>query len=84
MQFLGMAGYYRNFYSNFSTVVAPLTNLLKAKVKFERSSNCQGAFENAKLLLNTAPVLTAPQRDRPFQLYVDAGDRCWSSAFAKR
>lgn len=28
MRFLGIAGYYRNFYSNFPTVDAPLTNLL--------------------------------------------------------
>ncbi|KAL0152856.1 hypothetical protein M9458_051837, partial [Cirrhinus mrigala] len=34
MRFLGMVGYYRNFCSNFSMVVAPLTNLLKAKIKF--------------------------------------------------
>lgn len=33
--FLGMVGYYRSFCSNFSTVVSPLTDLLKAKVKFE-------------------------------------------------
>lgn len=34
MRFLGMVGYYRSFCRNFSTIVAPLTDLLKAKAKF--------------------------------------------------
>lgn len=34
MRFLGMVGYYRSFCKNCSSVVAPLTDLLKAKVKF--------------------------------------------------
>lgn len=35
MRFLGMVGYYGSFCPNFSSVVAPLTDLLKTKVKFE-------------------------------------------------
>lgn len=72
MRFLGMIGYYRSFCANFSTVVAPLTDLLKTKCKFEGSSNCQRVFENAKLLLSTAPVLSAPRLYRAFQIKVDA------------
>lgn len=72
MRFLGMIGYYRGFCANFSTVVAPLTDLLKANNKFEWSPSCQGAFMNAKLLLSTAPVLVAPRWDRAFQIQVDA------------
>lgn len=33
-RFLGLVGYYRSFCKNFSTVVFPLTELLKAKAKF--------------------------------------------------
>lgn len=54
-----------------STVVAPLTELLKAKNKFEWSPSCQAAFANAKLLLSTAPVLVAPRWDQVFQIQVD-------------
>ncbi|KAI2645271.1 Retrovirus-related Pol polyprotein [Labeo rohita] len=72
MHFLGMVGYYRGFCSNFSTVVSPLTDLLKSSVKFDWSENCQRAFENVKLLLMTAPVLAAPRLDMPFKLQVDA------------
>ena len=72
MRFLGMIGYYRSFCCNFSTVVAPLTNLLKSSVKFVWAADCQQAFENAKLLLSSAPVLAAPKLDQPFQMQVDA------------
>nr|XP_055062771.1 uncharacterized protein LOC129445823 [Misgurnus anguillicaudatus]XP_055062772.1 uncharacterized protein LOC129445823 [Misgurnus anguillicaudatus] len=72
MRFLGMVGYYRGFCPNFSTVVSPLTDLLKNSVKFDWSENCQRAFENVKLLLTTVPVLAAPRLDMPFKLQVDA------------
>lgn len=72
MRFLGMIGYYRNFCQNFSSVVAPLTDLLKSSVQFVWTSDCQRAFDNAKLLLTSAPVLSAPRLEDPFQLQVDA------------
>lgn len=45
MRFLGLVGYYRSFCRNFS-VVAPLTDLLKASVTFVWSPVCQQAFES--------------------------------------
>lgn len=72
VRFLGMIGYNRSFCLNFSSVVAPLTNLLKSTVKFVWSPECQKAFENAKLLLSSAPVLAAPKLDQPFKIHVDA------------
>ncbi len=74
MRFLGMVGYYRGFCRNFSTVVAPLTNLLSFKVKFDWSPQCQCAFENVKGLISSAPVLAAPCLDEPFRLQVDASN----------
>ena len=72
MRFLGLAGYYQSFCKNFSAVVAPLTDLLKGKVKYVWSPHCQTAFENVKSLLCSAPVLAAPCLDRPFKIQVDA------------
>ncbi|KAL2091618.1 hypothetical protein ACEWY4_013881 [Coilia grayii] len=72
MRFLGMVGYYRSFCCNFSSVVSPLTDLLKGKTPFIWTSVCQEAFDRAKLLLSTAPVLAAPRLDRPFKIQVDA------------
>ena len=72
MCFLGLVGYYRTFCRNFSTVVAPLTDLLKGKAKFIWSLACQTAFEQIKTLLCSAPVLAAPRFDVPFKIHVDA------------
>ena len=41
LRFLGMAGYYREFCPNFASVSVPLTDLLKADVKYVWSSLCQ-------------------------------------------
>lgn len=98
-RFLGMAGYYRGFCKDFSTVVAPLTSLFSLKVKFEWSLHFQEAFESIKSLLCSAPVLAAPRMDQLFSLYVDAskvgagtllvqsnekGDECPVSYFSKK
>ena len=72
MRFLGLVGYYRGFCKNFSSVVAPLTDLLKAKNEFLWSTGCQMAFNRVRSLLCSAPVLAAPRLDRAFQLQVDA------------
>lgn len=72
MRFLGLVGYYRCFCQNFSSVVAPLTNLLRRDVKFVWSPICQQAFDQVKSLLCAAPVLAAPRLQQPFELFVDA------------
>ena len=71
-RFLGMAGYYRGFCKNFSTVAHPLTSLLSPSKPFIWSLECQHAFETIKSLLCSAPVLSAPDFSRPFALEVDA------------
>lgn len=72
MRFLGLVGFYRCFCRNFSTVVAPLTDLLKAKALFVWSESCQNAFEAVKSLLTVTPVLMAPQLEKTFKIQVDA------------
>lgn len=39
--FLGMVNFYAKFVHNFSTILAPLYNLLKKSTKFEWSESCQ-------------------------------------------
>ena len=74
MRYLGMAGYYRMLCRNFSIVTAPLTNLLKKQVPFNCTPACQEAFDRVKAILLSSPVLTAPNFDKQFKLYVDASD----------
>uniref|UniRef100_A0A1A8GVS8 Gypsy retrotransposon integrase-like protein 1 n=2 Tax=Nothobranchius korthausae TaxID=1143690 RepID=A0A1A8GVS8_9TELE len=73
-RFVGMVGYYRCFCKNFAVVASPLTDLLSPQVPFKWTTAAQGAFENCKLLLSTAPVLQAPDVTRPFKLEIDASD----------
>ena len=73
-RFLGMVGYYRSFCKNFSTVAAPLTDMLSTKRVFKWGDACQAAFESVKALLTTAPVLAAPNFSLPFSIAVDASD----------
>ncbi len=74
MRFLGMVGFYRCFCRNFSTVVAPLTNLLRGGIDFCWTWGCQQAFEKVKMLLTEGPVLKAPKFDQACQLQVDASN----------
>ena len=71
-RFLGMCGYYRGFCRIFSDVVAPLTGLVSPLKHFVWSPACQAAFESAKALLCSTPVLAAPNFTRAFKLEVDA------------
>ena len=74
MRFLGMAGYYRKFCPNFATISEPLTNLLSKKKTFNWDNECQQAFTKLKAILETTPVLSAPNFNIEFKLYVDASD----------
>ena len=74
MRFIGMAGYYHKFCCNFSVVAEPLTSLLQKQEKFTWSEECQQAFVKIKSLLLSAPVLKAPDFEKPFKLQVDASD----------
>ncbi|KAK7926200.1 hypothetical protein WMY93_008510 [Mugilogobius chulae] len=71
-RFLGLAGYYRCFCKNFSVVVAPLTALCSSSVPYIWTADCECAFQAAKSLLCSAPVLSAPDYSKPFTLEVDA------------
>nr|XP_054775109.1 uncharacterized protein LOC129283299 [Lytechinus pictus] len=69
-----MSGFYRKFVPNYSSVVSPLTNLLKAKVKYVWSDECQRSFEKLKAILVNEPVLAAPNFTKPFKVAIDACD----------
>ena len=70
-----MSGFYRRFCPNFSTVAAPLTDLVSPKKEFIWTGACQAAFEKLKSLLVSEPVLQMPDFNRPFILQVDASDK---------
>ena len=73
-RFLGMIGFYRKFCQNFSEVVSPLTDMTSPKTIFHWTKECEAAFEQAKLLLSTKPVLAIPNFEKPFRLMTDASN----------
>ena len=70
--FLGVVGYYRRFVSGYSTLLAPLTDLLQKGKKWAWDEACESAFSKVKMVLCEIPVLGAPDFSIPFVLAVDA------------
>ncbi|XP_015940336.1 uncharacterized mitochondrial protein AtMg00860-like [Arachis duranensis] len=72
--FLGHAGFYRRFIKYFSKIAKPLSNLLMIDSPFIFDDNFKHAFENLKRKLITAPIITPPDWELPFELMSDASD----------
>ena len=56
-----------------------LTKLLRKGVKFEWTNKCQASFDQLKIMLIQAPVLTQPTSGEEYTMYSDAsrnGLRC--------
>jgi hypothetical protein len=70
--FLGLAGYYCRFIPNFFKIAKVMTKLLEKDAKFKWNPQCEEAFVTLKKLLTTAPVLTQPDIEKPFDVYSDA------------
>ncbi|KAJ1199344.1 hypothetical protein NDU88_003181 [Pleurodeles waltl] len=75
--FLGLVGYYRRFIPDYSTLAAPLTDLL-SKSHPNRlapfSEHQKDSFEQLKFYLTQDPILKCPDFAKPFHLYTDASD----------
>lgn len=75
--FLGLANYFRRFVKHYSTVVAPLTDLVAGKNAAAytwsqwKEPELQ-AFHAIKAALSTAPVLALPDMSQPFEVHADA------------
>jgi len=70
--FLGLAGYYRRFISEFSKISKPMTHLLQKDVKFVWTPECEEALHKLRTLLTSAPVLAQPDIEKPFDVFCDA------------
>ncbi|XP_073045904.1 uncharacterized protein [Primulina eburnea] len=82
--FLGHAGFYRRFIKDFSKIAKPLSSLLMKDVEFNFDSTCLQAFEVLKKSLVTAPVLTAPDWELPFEVMCDASDTAVGAVLGQR
>ncbi|KAI3808106.1 hypothetical protein L1987_24049 [Smallanthus sonchifolius] len=73
--FLGLAGYYRCFISNFSKIVVPLTALTHKGKTYEWGPEQEEAFQTLKQKLCNAPILTLPDGNDDLVVYCDASNQ---------
>ena len=59
MSFLGMANYYLKFIPQYTTIMAPMRNLLKKDSIWNWTKQFQAAFEKVKALLTTSSFFVA-------------------------
>ncbi len=72
-RFLEFANFYRRFIQNNSSIVSPLTDLLRGKPKsLSWSPAASEAFTTLKGAFTSTPLLVQPDPDLPFVLKVDA------------
>jgi hypothetical protein len=70
--FLGLAGFYRYFVKDFSTIAALLNELTKKGVPFSWGTRQGNAFDMLKDKLTHAPLLQLPDFNKTFKLECDA------------
>jgi hypothetical protein len=72
--FLGHAGFYRRFITDFSKISKPLTNLLQKDVPFSFNDDCVESFNILKNALISAYIIKLPNWNFPFEIMCDASD----------
>ena len=70
--FHGLAGFYRRFVPSFSTLAAPLTEVIKKEVGFRWEEAQEQAFTALKEKLINAPLLVLPDFLKTFEIECDA------------
>jgi len=72
--FLEHASFYRRFIKDFSKTARPLTNLLAKDVSFTFDDECINSWEKLKKELIFAPIISAPDWSKPFEIMCGASD----------
>ena len=84
--FLGLANFYRRFVLGFSHISWPLSQVTKGgvKAKFFWYESQQNTFAKLKHCLFSAPILTLPDLQQPFEVETDASDYAISAILTQQ
>ncbi|GKB08242.1 putative reverse transcriptase domain-containing protein, partial [Tanacetum coccineum] len=83
-QFLGLAGYYRQFIEGFSKIAKPMMKLTQKNVKFNWSEKAESVFQLLKQKLCSAPILALPEGSENFVVYYDASRKGLGTVLMQR
>jgi len=70
--FNGLAGFYQRFVKDFSTIAAPLREVIKKDIGFKWEDAQENAFQALKEKLTNSPVLILPNFMKTFEIVCDA------------
>jgi hypothetical protein len=71
-QFNGMVNYYHDMLPLRSYLLAPLSSMTSAKVKWKLTPECQDCFEKMKAIMAKETLVTFPDFTKEFEIHTDA------------
>ena len=71
-RFIGMVNYYRDMWPLRSHLLAPLSSLTSAKVKWKWTPEHQDSFDKMKVLIAKETLVTFPDFSKEFEIHTDA------------
>ena len=71
-QFLGLAGYYHKFVSQFADIARHLNALTRKGIDFIWTEVSQQSFKLLKQNLLEEPILVCPDPNKPYVLFTEA------------
>jgi hypothetical protein len=67
-----MVNYYRDMWPLRSHLLAPLSSMTSAKVKWKCTTECQDSFEKMKAIMAKETLVTFPDFTKEFEIHTDA------------